>query len=36
MAIVGVMPSLWLILLFLALAGAADIISGVFRSTLWN
>jgi len=25
-----------LILLFLALAGAADIISGVFRSTLWN
>lgn len=36
MAIAGVMPSLWLILLFLALAGAADMISGVFRSTLWN
>ncbi|MCU1593055.1 MAG: transporter [Frankiales bacterium] len=27
---------LWLALVFLALAGAADMISGVFRSTIWN
>ena len=37
-AIVGFSLSswLWLALLFLALAGAADMISGVFRSTIWN
>lgn len=28
--------SLWLVLIFLALAGAFDAISGIFRSTLWN
>lgn len=27
---------LWLALVFLALAGAADMISGVFRMTIWN
>ncbi|GLW06344.1 MFS transporter [Microtetraspora sp. NBRC 13810] len=29
-------PNLWTILLCLALAGGADMISGVFRSTIWN
>jgi MFS family permease len=29
-------PWLWLALLFLALAGAADMISGLFRMTIWN
>lgn len=32
----GVAHDLWLALAFLALAGGADAISGVFRSTLWN
>jgi MFS family permease len=32
----GLSTWLWLALLFLALAGAADMISGVFRSTIWN
>jgi MFS family permease len=32
----GLSRWLWLALLFLALAGAADMISGVFRSTIWN
>ncbi|KTD35218.1 drug:proton antiporter [Legionella moravica] len=32
----GVSNSLWLALLFLALSGAFDAISGIFRSTLWN
>lgn len=35
-ALAGVMPSIWLLLLFLVLAGAADMISGIFRSTVWN
>jgi MFS family permease len=35
-ALFGLAPSLWLALLFLALAGAADMISGIFRSTIWN
>jgi MFS family permease len=35
-ALAGVMPSVWLVLLFLALSGAADMISGVFRGTVWN
>jgi MFS family permease len=33
---VGLAPSLWLALAFLALAGAADMVSGIFRSTIWN
>ena len=32
----GVAPTLWVALLALAAAGAADMISGVFRMTLWN
>jgi MFS family permease len=27
---------LWLALLFLAMAGAADMVSGLFRMTIWN
>jgi MFS family permease len=36
MALAGVAPGLWLVLGCLALAGAADMISGVFRGTVWN
>jgi MFS family permease len=38
MAIVGfgLAGSLWLALLFLALAGASDMVSGLFRSLIWN
>jgi len=32
----GLSPWLWLALLFLALAGAADSVSGLFRMTIWN
>jgi MFS family permease len=32
----GMSTNLWLALLFLALAGAADMVSGIFRGTLWN
>src|SRR6202521_4442580 len=32
----GFAPSLWVALLALAAAGAADMISGLFRMTLWN
>ena len=32
----GLSNTLWLALLFLALAGGSDMISGVFRSTIWN
>jgi MFS family permease len=35
-ALVGTTTSLPLVLLFLALAGAADMVSGLFRSTMWN
>ncbi len=35
-AVAGLMPSIWLVALFLALAGAADMISGIFRSTVWS
>jgi len=34
--VAGLMPSVWLVLLFLMLSGAADMISGVFRGTVWN
>ncbi|WP_308250389.1 MFS transporter [Sphaerisporangium fuscum] len=30
------MPNIWLMAVFLAVAGGADMISGVFRSTIWN
>src|SRR5438067_7352464 len=32
----GFAPGLWPALFFLALAGAADMMSGVFRSVIWN
>ncbi len=32
----GLSSMLWLALLFLALSGALDAVSGIFRSTLWN
>lgn len=32
----GLAPSLWLALGCLAVAGAADMVSGVFRGTIWN
>jgi len=35
-AAAGVWKGLWVILACLAVAGAADMISGVFRSTIWN
>jgi len=35
-ACAGLMHSLPLVLLFLALAGASDMISGLFRSAIWN
>ena len=34
--IFGMVGNLWLALAFLALAGAADAVSGVFRMTMWN
>ena len=35
-ALAGTTDSLFLILFFLALAGAADMVSGIFRSAIWN
>ncbi|GAA4127883.1 MFS transporter [Nocardioides fonticola] len=35
-ALAGVMPSIWLVALCLAASCAADMISGIFRSTVWN
>lgn len=32
----GLAPSIWLCLLFFAAAGAADMVSAVFRQTVWN
>ena len=32
----GLAPSLWAALFFLALAGAADMMSGIFRGVIWN
>ncbi|MEO5819981.1 MAG: MFS transporter [Vicinamibacteraceae bacterium] len=32
----GLAPSLWPALAFLAIAGAADAVSGMFRMTMWN
>ena len=33
---VGLSPNLWIAALFLALAGAADSVSGIFRGVIWN
>jgi MFS family permease len=35
-ALAGVAPGIWLALVFFAVAGAADMVSAVFRSTIWN
>jgi MFS family permease len=35
-AVVGLAPSLWIALAFLVVAGAADMVSGIFRMTIWN
>ncbi|GAA2852169.1 MFS transporter [Streptosporangium fragile] len=35
-ALAALMPTVWGVLAFLAVAGAADMISGVFRATIWN
>jgi MFS family permease len=35
-AVFGLVTNLWVALFFLGLAGAADMISGIFRGTLWN
>ncbi len=32
----GLASNLWVALVFLALAGAADMVSGIFRMTVWN
>jgi MFS family permease len=32
----GLAPDIWVALAFLVLAGAADMVSGIFRDTLWN
>jgi MFS family permease len=36
MLLAGLMPNLVLVLLFLAAAGAADMVSGVFRGAIWD
>ncbi len=35
-AVAGAMPSFWLVLVFLGLSGTADMISGIFRATVWS
>jgi len=35
-ALAGLAPSVWLVLACLAVAGGADMISGLFRATIWN
>jgi MFS family permease len=35
-AISGVVHSVWAVLFFLAAAGASDMVSGLFRSAIWN
>ena len=35
-ALAGTTNYLWLVLLFLTLAGASDMVSALFRSTMWN
>jgi MFS family permease len=36
MAVAGGVANVWLVLLFLVLSGAFDMVSGIFRSTMWN
>jgi MFS family permease len=35
-SLASIMPNIWLIAAFLAFAGGADMISGVFRDIIWN
>ncbi len=35
-ALAGLSPSFWLAFVFLALAGATDMVSAIFRGTVWN
>jgi MFS family permease len=35
-ALFGIAPDLWLALVALAVAGGADMVSGIFRMTIWN
>lgn len=35
-AAAGVVGNVWLVLLFLTLAGACDMVSGIFRGVMWN
>lgn len=35
-ALAGVAPDIWWVLVCFTLAGSADMISGIFRSTVWN
>lgn len=35
-ALAGLMPSIWLVGVCFALSGAADMVSGVFRGTVWS
>jgi MFS family permease len=36
MALAGIAPNVWLILICLAFAGGADMYSGIFRDVIWN
>ncbi|MBT2385034.1 MFS transporter [Streptomyces sp. ISL-11] len=36
MAVAGWMHNVWLVLLFLAVAGGCDMVSGLFRSAIWD
>jgi MFS family permease len=36
LAVAGLMPSIWLVASFLMLSGVFDMISGIFRMTVWN
>ncbi|MBO8193226.1 MFS transporter [Streptomyces oryzae] len=36
MTVAGVVREVWLVLFFLVVSGAFDMISGIFRSTMWN
>jgi MFS family permease len=35
-ALAGLSPTVWLALVFLVAAGAADMVSGIFRGTIWH
>ncbi|WP_240649153.1 MFS transporter [Streptomyces sp. Z26] len=36
MALAGAMDDIWLVLLFLTVSGCFDMVSGIFRTTMWN